>query len=675
LNPIAARLGLRGKFVVALVALTLLGMLMLGVVGVYTLQSIRAELGSAYARDVTLLKQARIVAPIERDVALSLRMADSEPIRAWLLDEQNADKKRIALTEAKGYQAQFQSRSVFVISGLSDNYYFNNPAEAYSESPRYTLDRSKPEDSWFVPTLNMAGSYNTNVSVDVTLKVTNVWINALMRADGKPLGLVGTGVALNQFLDEFVSDAEPGVTPIIVDRNGAILAHPDPALISDQAATQAVDPAKTLSALLSDAPSLAAANAALAAAHAHPGEARPVPVRMRGTDVLLAASYVPDLQWYVISAVDLGHAHMLGTRQLLGLGLATLLLLVLVSAASALVVDRMVVRPVLALQRSAVAMSEGQYAPAADATVAGNDEIGVLTRSFGQMAQEVQRHTEHLESTVRARTAELQRTNEAIVAVNAKLADSISYASRIQATILPTRALERCFGDQHHVLWLPRDVVGGDFYLLHEDADGVLLGVMDCAGHGVPGALMTMLARAALDTAISQCRLSDPAAILSATDQAMRASMHVGDRDRGAATSMDAGLVYIDQKHQRLLFAGAKIDLLWADPQGQGKLNGGKRALADRRVGQYQNVELAAPVGRRYVLCSDGLLDQNGGTDGYAFGEERLIELLAASLGRPLARFGTELSKALTDYRGALEQRDDITVLAFGLPSGLPGAR
>ncbi|MFX5547145.1 SpoIIE family protein phosphatase, partial [Acinetobacter baumannii] len=79
--------------------------------------------------------------------------------------------------------------------------------------------------------------------------------------------------------------------------------------------------------------------------------------------------------------------------------------------------------------------------------------------------------------------------------------------------------------EHHFILWKPRDVVGGDFYVYREQADGYLIGVVDCAGHGVPGALMTMLARAAIDHAIEAVGSRDPAAILGETDQAMRSML------------------------------------------------------------------------------------------------------------------------------------------------------
>ncbi|WP_163007751.1 SpoIIE family protein phosphatase, partial [Pseudomonas viridiflava] len=91
--------------------------------------------------------------------------------------------------------------------------------------------------------------------------------------------------------------------------------------------------------------------------------------------------------------------------------------------------------------------------------------------------------------------------------------------------ILPDRQLTQSLGAHHFVLWKPRDVVGGDFYVFRSEGNNCLLGIMDCAGHGVPGALMTMLARAAIDLAITEAGPADPACILARTDSAIRAML------------------------------------------------------------------------------------------------------------------------------------------------------
>ncbi|MBF3347939.1 HAMP domain-containing protein, partial [Pseudomonas aeruginosa] len=134
--------------------------------------------------------------------------------------------------------------------------------------------------------------------------------------------------------------------------------------------------------------------------------------------------------------------------------------------------------------------------------LARQDEIGSLSKAFASLADQVRRHTAELEDKVQERTQALEEANREMAAAQKKIGDSLDYASLIQRAILPDRQLSATLGEHHFILWKPRDVVGGDFYVYREQTDGYLIGVVDCAGHGVPGALMTMLARAAIDHAI-----------------------------------------------------------------------------------------------------------------------------------------------------------------------------
>src|SRR5690606_11361083 len=153
----------------------------------------------------------------------------------------------------------------------------------------------------------------------------------------------------------------------------------------------------------------------------------------------------------------------------------------------------------------------------------------------------------------------------------------IDYASLIQRAILPSRQLVSAMGERHAVLWRPRDVVGGDFYVYRAGEHGCLFGVVDCAGHGVPGALMTMLAHAALDQASDESGLSDPAGILPRSDRFVRSPL--GDETAQLATNMDVGLAYVDFQQREVTFAGAKIALYYCDGATVEELPAAPRAI------------------------------------------------------------------------------------------------
>jgi serine phosphatase RsbU (regulator of sigma subunit) len=219
--------------------------------------------------------------------------------------------------------------------------------------------------------------------------------------------------------------------------------------------------------------------------------------------------------------------------------------------------------------------------------------------------------------------------------------------------------------DEHFVLWHPRDGVGGDFYLFRRDDTGYLVGVVDCAGHGVPGALMTMLARAAFTEAMNRFGIGSPAALLTQADATLREMVQQSEMPSSVATNLDAGLVYVDTRHGHLRFSGARIGLHWSDGTSVEEIRGGRRALCDRRQGVYRDYTMEAEPRVTYYMVTDGYLDQAGGEHGFGFGNTRFAELLRALAREALEKQAEVLERTLADYQGDHEQRDDITVLSF----------
>jgi serine phosphatase RsbU (regulator of sigma subunit) len=242
--------------------------------------------------------------------------------------------------------------------------------------------------------------------------------------------------------------------------------------------------------------------------------------------------------------------------------------------------------------------------------------------------------------------------------------NAIDYASLIQRAILPDRQLQERFGYcQHFVLWKPRDAVGGDFYIYRENEEGSLLGVIDCAGHSVPGAMMTMLALAAIDQAIDETQTYDPAAILMRTDQIMR-GMFEAEGDT-LATSMDAALVRIDHRQRRLLFCGARMSLFASDGRDVREYKGGRRSIAGKRRSDSANIDIPLEAGWTFYLCTDGFFDQSGGEHGYGFGSRRFAEMLRGHAALPMEEQAQAFERILAQYQGDRPQRDDITLLSF----------
>jgi len=661
-----AAFGLRGKSLLALLLACLLALLPAGLIGWQIVQKVHGHFAEAFAGNITQLNRERIYAPISRELALALRFARSEITRQWLLDEQDPAKRELFFREAEGYRRDFRDHAYFIAPLDSRNYYFNSDEETFSAEARYRIDASDPANAWFSASLATTDNYNLNVDHNPQLNTTRLWLNILVRdADGSPLALAGSGLDLSSFISEFITSKQPGVTPMILDRNGAIQAHQDPSLIAlNSGADRQAQPATMLYSLLDGTAAVSALQQALAQAEDNPGSLQLLSLPLQGREQLLTLTYVPELNWHIANAIDLSTANIIGGQWLWPLLLVLVLMLLALTLVFAIGIERLLLRPLEQLRHSAQALAAGNYDVRLPST--RDDEIGELSNAFAVMVDKVRSHTRDLESRVQERTHKLEQANRDMASAHRKISDSIDYASLIQRSILPDRPLLDTLGDGHAVLWRPRDVVGGDLYLFRELAEQqYLLGVVDCAGHGVPGALMTMLAHAALSQAIGKCPADDPAAMLQRSDEILRGMLSDTPQFRSLATSMDAGLVCVDMQARQIHFSGAKISLYYSDGEQVERLPGGRRALADKRVGEYHNAQVALHDNRTFYLCTDGFLDQAGGDQGFGFGNNRFADMLRRHASLPLAEQKNIFSDTLARYQGDYLQRDDITMLLF----------
>ena len=267
---------------------------------------------------------------------------------------------------------------------------------------------------------------------------------------------------------------------------------------------------------------------------------------------------------------------------------------------------------------------------------------------------------QELEKQVAARTLELEQKN-------VKIMDSIDYAQRLQESILPAQTdLAAMFAD-YFVFWQPRDQVGGDFYWIRRiDENRGLIAVIDCTGHGVPGAFMTMAVNSILDN-ITTTVNDDPATILTELNRRVKETLHRSDPRGLADDGLDIGLCYWEDG-RRIVFAGAKISL-FINRMGHVQLiRGNNKSLGYRRSKpdlSFSNNEWLLEAGDVLYLTSDGFIDQNGGDRDYPFGRKRFIDTLSGLSGQSLSQQRDGLIAAWQSYMGEETQRDDVTVFGF----------
>jgi serine phosphatase RsbU (regulator of sigma subunit) len=351
--------------------------------------------------------------------------------------------------------------------------------------------------------------------------------------------------------------------------------------------------------------------------------------------------------WQALYDRTSGHQHAITT-----IFLAVLLVIGL--AISYRIVSVRVIKPLRRLVRQSDALATDSSSDHTLLAVQGNDEVAGLTRAFNGVLCRQRLAIEQLDSA-----------NRRLREMNKQIDDSIRYAALLQQSILPDRQLSERFGEEHFVFWQPRDIVGGDYYVFHGEGPRCLAGVADCAGHGVSGAMMTMLARAGLDRSIQQVGMESPARVLQATNASMLGVLGQAQITRALATSMDAGLFFLDRERGILRFAGARISLYWSDGRSVEMARADNRSLWDRRAGTY--CDHMIPLGREftYYLATDGVFDQSGGDDGFGLGSERFERWLLDHATKPLHQQHQAFKESLAAFMGDHPQRDDITILSF----------
>jgi serine phosphatase RsbU (regulator of sigma subunit) len=255
---------------------------------------------------------------------------------------------------------------------------------------------------------------------------------------------------------------------------------------------------------------------------------------------------------------------------------------------------------------------------------------------------------------------------------NRLVMESIDYASVIQKSFLRPSRLELAATLPDHLLhWEPRDVVGGDFFVFRSFADGFFAAVIDCTGHGVPGAFMTLITASYLDRLLAHGDPRDPARVLGEMNRMVKASLaQDGEDGEGSDDGMDAAFLWFDHATRSLTWAGAKTPLFVLAPGAVdvAQLDGDRMGVGYRTTPMahaWTNRAQVLEPGTGVFITTDGVIDQVGGPKRIAFGKRRLRGMLLEHRALPLAEQGERIMRAFRDYQGEQPRRDDVTLFGF----------
>jgi len=273
---------------------------------------------------------------------------------------------------------------------------------------------------------------------------------------------------------------------------------------------------------------------------------------------------------------------------------------------------------------------------------------------------------------------ELGERKKQIEEFSLQVMSSIEYAARIQRTLLPAAdGLNRLFSD-HFIIWLPRDIVGGDLYFLEPIRRGkttrFLVGIIDCTGHGVPGAMMTMLACAGLKKIIHDQKCCKPDEILRRLNLQIKESLRPDSAHAEADEGLDASICLIEKGRTgryRLTFSGARQSLVLIRNDNLTIIKGDKTSIGYRRTDpafEFSAHTLKVEKGMHFYIYSDGYASQFGEKQDRPLGSRRLIRLLKENSKKPFACQRESIIDFFYDYQGKNAiQDDDVTIIGFAL--------
>ena len=270
-----------------------------------------------------------------------------------------------------------------------------------------------------------------------------------------------------------------------------------------------------------------------------------------------------------------------------------------------------------------------------------------------------------LEEKVAERTKEVVEQKEIIEEKNKDITASINYAKKIQEAILPDKEIKYRIFPEAFVLFHPRDIVSGDFYWFSEKNGRRLIAAVDCTGHGVPGAFMSMIGNAFLNEIVNERAITQPDLILNELRKLIIKSLKQTGFDGQSKDGMDISILSFDDKNSVVEYAGAN-NPMWHIRDGKAeKINADKQPIG-YYIGNpvpFTNHKIELQKGDSVYIYTDGYADQFGGTHGKKFKYKQMLEIILSMQEKRMLEQEKILLDIFIKWQGELEQTDDVLVI------------
>lgn len=300
--------------------------------------------------------------------------------------------------------------------------------------------------------------------------------------------------------------------------------------------------------------------------------------------------------------------------------------------------------------------------------------ISIVFGFNGVRTRQLKIRQQQLEVTVAERTSEVVQQKELIEQKQKEIVDSINYAKRIQGALLASDQLFDSHLKDYFLFFQPKDIVSGDFYWASPMSNGnFVLVTADSTGHGVPGAMMSMLNISCLNEAVSERKLTDPAEILNHARQRIISSLSQDGSLEGGKDGMDCSVIVFDFNKKKIHYAGANNPVWVARKNNEGiellELKPDRMPVGKHDKDSIPFTTRVLDLHKEDMIfaLTDGVPDQFGGYKGKKFSYKRLKELLISNSQKPVGEQKQALQKAVEAWKRELEQVDDMLLVGVKL--------
>lgn len=353
-----------------------------------------------FVKKQILFDKHRTLQPIMREVHLVKQMAKEPSLIAMALNENSTEIRQKALDTLENYRLKFQDRSYFAAFSFTGHYYFNNASNQFEHNElRYTLSASKSEDSWFFYAIAQDEEYQINVNKDAELGLIKVWIDFLIKHEGKTIGVVGTGFDFEQFLQESVGVEQEGIHNFFINKDLAIQLARDTNLIDYASLTKSDGQHKTIDQFLNNSHDILSIKQAMQELKKAPESIKTLWVRYKDKEHLLGIAYLQELGWYSLTLINPQELIFVHTFSIMPI-LSILFLIALMTVGFSL--QHFVLFPIERLKKRMQHVRKDAY----ETTLPSQkgDEIVQLSHEFKQMLHFVEANKHALEEKVKERT-------------------------------------------------------------------------------------------------------------------------------------------------------------------------------------------------------------------------------------------------------------------------------